>query len=54
MKTIWALILGMFVTLSLAPLLSGAPQLERQRGRGVLDEDWRAKAIWGGGKMILH
>jgi ribosomal-protein-alanine N-acetyltransferase len=20
----------------------------------VLDEDWRAKAIWGGGKMILH
>src|SRR5437867_4040955 len=34
MKTIWALILGMFVTLSLAPLLSAAPQLERQRGRG--------------------
>jgi len=20
----------------------------------VLDEDWRAKAIWGGGRMILH
>ena len=20
----------------------------------VLDEDWRAKAIWGGGKMIMH
>lgn len=34
MKTIWALILGMLVTISLAPQLSAAPQLERQRGRG--------------------
>src|SRR5882724_11994324 len=34
MKTIWALILGMLVTISLAPQLSAALQLERQRGRG--------------------
>jgi hypothetical protein len=20
----------------------------------ILDEDWHAKVIWGGGKMILH
>jgi hypothetical protein len=34
MKTIWALILGVLVTLSLAPQMSAAPQFGRQRGRG--------------------